>query len=274
MLSFIVGALGFTVCGKLTSTFGQSLPNRFIISGIVLDQSGASIPDATVQLRKTGNSPEQTIVTDKTGAFRFVPVPPGRYEVYVRRESFKPGTLRVVVRDRDLTSLRIVLPIVELREVVVASGQAEQVNTNPGENLDVVSLDHKALSDLPVLDQDVIGAVSAFLDSSALGSGGATLVVNGMETSEKGVSASAIKEKLTRTLIPPSSRDQGAGASKLSPRLRPMRIMGPSTSCFAIITWMRAMHLPRRGLLSSGEYLKVILPDLCGREHLLLVVFP
>jgi hypothetical protein len=184
----------FTLAAGIEVTPDQTVPGRFVISGAVLDPSGASIPGATVQLRKTGNSPEQSIVTNDTGSFRFTPVAPGRYEVDARRESFKSGTLRVVVRDRDLALLRIVLPIAELREVVFASGQTEQVNTNPGENLDVVSLDRKALRDLPALDQDVIGAVSAFLDASALGSGGAALVVNGMETSEKGVSASAIKE--------------------------------------------------------------------------------
>jgi hypothetical protein len=147
-----------------------------------------------VTLRAGGKAPGQSVVTDNAGSFRFTAVDPGRYEIEVRRTSFKTITQRLVVRDRDLTSLRVTLALAELSETVVAEDRAEQVNMNPGENLDVVNLDSKALEDLPMLDQDVIGAVTAFLDSAALGSGGASLVVNGMETSEKGVSASAIKE--------------------------------------------------------------------------------
>lgn len=168
--------------------------NRFIIAGTVLDPSGASIPGASVFLSAGANSQEQSVITDDSGSFRFTAVEPGRYEITVRRKSFKTVTQRLVLRNRDITPIRISLALAQITETVVASDRTEQVNTNPGENLDVVSLDRKALEDLPVLDQDVIGAVSAFLDSSALGSGGASLVVNGMETSEKGVSASAIKE--------------------------------------------------------------------------------
>jgi hypothetical protein len=178
----------------ITPSFGQTVPGKFVVLGTVLDPSGASMPGATVQLLKGTNNPEQSLVTDETGSFRFTQVAPGRYQIYVRRESFKPTSVRVVVRDRDPAPLRITLPIAELREVVVASDQAGQVSTNPGENLDAVNLDRKALNDLPMLDQDVVGGISRFLDSSALGSGGASLAVNGMETSEKGVSASAIKE--------------------------------------------------------------------------------
>jgi len=178
----------------ITPSFGQTVPGKLVVLGTVLDPSGASMPGATVQLLKGTNNPEQSLVTDETGSFRFTQVAPGRYQIYVRRESFKPTSVRVVVRDRDPAPIRITLPIAELREVVVASDQAGQVSTDPRENLDVVKLDRKALNDLPMLDQDVIGGVSRFLDSSALGSGGTTLVVNGLEVSRIGVSASGIRE--------------------------------------------------------------------------------
>jgi len=123
-----------------------------------------------------------------------MPVVPGRHEIDARRESFRPVSVRVVVRDRDPAPLKMILPIAELREMAVASDQTGQVSTNPGENLDVVSIDRNTLNDLSMLDQDIVGSVSCFLDSSALGSGGATLVVNGLETSRIGVSPSGIQE--------------------------------------------------------------------------------
>ena len=63
-----------------------------------------------------------------------------------------------------------------------------------GENRDAVSLDRKMLDNLPVFDQDYVAAMSQFLDPGSVGAGGVTLVVDGMEQSSVGVSASAIQE--------------------------------------------------------------------------------
>lgn len=175
-------------------SYGQSTQDRFVIVGTVLDPSGATMPGAEVQLRSSGSSSSKKVRTAQNGTFRFERVTAGDYEIDVRKLSFQPASVHVMIAKRNPDPLSIVLPILELKEEVIVSGQTEQVNTNPGENLDVVSLDRKTLSDLPMLDQDIIGGLSQFLDSSALGTAGAGLVVNGMETSEKGVSASAIKE--------------------------------------------------------------------------------
>src|SRR5438309_2311325 len=50
------------------------------------------------------------------------------------------------------------------------------------------------LEQLPVLDQDYISTFSMFLDSGSTGTGGVSLVVDGMEASRLGVSPSAIQQ--------------------------------------------------------------------------------
>ena len=50
------------------------------------------------------------------------------------------------------------------------------------------------LDNLPVFDQNYVAAMSQFLDPGAVGTGGVTLVVNGMEQKNIGVSASAIQQ--------------------------------------------------------------------------------
>ena len=57
-----------------------------------------------------------------------------------------------------------------------------------------MSLDRNMLDNLPVFDQDYVAAMSQFLDPGSVGAGGITLVVDGMEQSSIGVSASAIQE--------------------------------------------------------------------------------
>ena len=69
-----------------------------------------------------------------------------------------------------------------------------QVSTDASENLDVVALDREALDNLPVFDQNYVGAISQFLDPGSIGTNGVTLVVNGMEQRNIGVSASAVQQ--------------------------------------------------------------------------------
>src|SRR6185436_11986430 len=68
------------------------------------------------------------------------------------------------------------------------------LNADARSNLNAVNVDADTLDDLPMLDQDVVGALSRFLDSSAIGSNGATILVDGVEVNALSLSASAIQQ--------------------------------------------------------------------------------
>ena len=68
------------------------------------------------------------------------------------------------------------------------------MGANASNNLDAVAIDRSALDGLPVFDQDYIATISRFLDAGSVGSGGPTIVVNGMEVSALRVSASAVQQ--------------------------------------------------------------------------------
>ena len=82
----------------------------------------------------------------------------------------------------------------EVRSAVTVSAQATQVSTNAADNLNTVALTRQSLDDLPIFDQDYIGTMSRFLDAGSIATGGVTIVVDGVEASRAGVSASAIQE--------------------------------------------------------------------------------
>jgi hypothetical protein len=63
----------------------------------------------------------------------------------------------------------------------VAVGGGVQVNTEAGGNLDSISVERSLLDQIPVLGLDYLAALSRFLDPSAAASGGASLIVDGME---------------------------------------------------------------------------------------------
>src|SRR5689334_21301131 len=68
------------------------------ISGVVFDQSGATIPGALITLRKGADA--QTAETGTAGNFSFPGITPGNYELQVQREGFKPASIRVAVGNR------------------------------------------------------------------------------------------------------------------------------------------------------------------------------
>jgi len=165
------------------------------VAGTVRDPSDAAIAGAQVSLfDRTGRRIAQT-TTDRFGNFRFDRIPQIDYEVQVEQESFKTTRVSVSLDTRD-RPLRIVLPIsVAAQEVTVrAETSPPLVNTETSDNQDANSIDRAALDRVPVFDQDYVTTLSRFLNDSAIGTNGVTLVVNGIEANGPGVTPSAIKE--------------------------------------------------------------------------------
>src|SRR3989449_8638977 len=134
----------------------------------------------------------RNLVTDASGAFLFDCVQPGNYEIRSRKEGFKTDITKVTVGNRSPGRLRIVLFVENLNQQITVSGDNPEVSTDPSENRDVAAVDRQALDDLPIFDQDVVATMSRFLDSSALGTNGVALIVDGIQGAGV-LSASAIQ---------------------------------------------------------------------------------
>src|SRR5262245_5322922 len=188
----------FATLGVLLSMPGAAQAQRTAttqpVTGVAIDTTGAVLPNADVVLTTVSGGTVQRTTTDAAGNFRFDTVPQGRYEVHVAFEGFQPTTARATVSGRAPSSLRIMLPLASLKQEITVSNQAAEVSTGAATNSDAVTIDQTMLDSLPVFDQDLISTVSRFLDAGALGNGGATVVVNGMEVSALRVSASAVQQ--------------------------------------------------------------------------------
>ncbi len=163
------------------------------LTGVVVDPTGAVLPNARVDVTTTTGVVAET-TTDTTGTFRFDRLRRGAYDVIVAFEGFEPMTVHVVIGARAPAPLRMVMALAGVSQEVTVSTAAPVVSTATARNRDALTADDKTLADLPVFDQDFVSTMSRFLDSAALGTGGVTLVVNGMEANGLGVTASAIKE--------------------------------------------------------------------------------
>jgi hypothetical protein len=165
-----------------------------ILSGTVLDPHQAAVLGARVALRQVDGPAVQLTTADSRGAFRFEGVQPGNYQVRVEQEGFKTFVSLVQVGNQPSRPMNVVLALADLQQQVTVSAEFTQVSTNTSENLDTVTMDRSALDNLPILDQDLIGNMSRFLDLSSVSTNGVALMVDGVEAKRVGVSASAIQE--------------------------------------------------------------------------------
>ncbi|HZC23529.1 MAG TPA: TonB-dependent receptor, partial [Candidatus Binatia bacterium] len=92
--------------------------------------------------------------------------------------------------------MRITLPIaVQTENVTVATGDTVPlVSTEVTQNQNANTINRDALDRVPVFDQDYITTMSRFLDDSAIGTNGVSLVVNGIEANGPGVTSSGVQE--------------------------------------------------------------------------------
>jgi len=167
----------------------------YLLTGTVVDPSGAAIGNASVVLHKNGGD-SVTQTTDATGTFRFEKLPSGTYEIEFRADGFRSAKLQFATTNRRISPWRIVMQIqAQTESVTVASGEnVPLINTDAGGNQNTNSVDRNALDRIPVFDQDYITTVSRFLDDNAIGTNGVSLVVNGIEANGPGVTPSAIQE--------------------------------------------------------------------------------
>ncbi len=125
------------------------------LSGTVRDQSGASVPGATISVKRIGGGTNREVATDADGAYRFPSVEPGEYEVSAAKDGFKTGTHKGIILELDReTVVNHTLEVGERTETVVVSGQARIVEATSS----VISslVDGRTIEELPLNGRDYL----------------------------------------------------------------------------------------------------------------------
>jgi outer membrane receptor protein involved in Fe transport len=182
------------VLGFLLATLtlvAQTRESGTVLTGTILDPSSAAVPSARLLLKAPALEIETT--TDEAGEFRFPPVAPGTYEVHTTVPGFEPVVRRINIGSRSPQRLAIRLVLAKLREKVDVPEQDPSVSSQVSNNADRISVERTMLDNLPFLDNNYLSALGRFLDPGATG-GGTSIIVDGMEMRNVGVTASAIQE--------------------------------------------------------------------------------
>ncbi len=120
-------ALAICACVVLSmsapSVFSQNVSAR--LEGLVQDPSGAVIPGVTVAVTNEGTNITAESVTNETGRYIFVTLPPGSYKIQAELPSFKRAIRTgVVLQVGDARTVNIILEPGDLSESVSVIAEA------------------------------------------------------------------------------------------------------------------------------------------------------
>ena len=141
-------AVALTVLALLVCPlFAQA--NYGSLSGVVKDQSGATVPGADVTVTNQGTNASQALITTDTGAFRANQLIPALYEVRVAMMGFQTYVARdVKVNVGGEHSLNVTLEVGELTSIVTVATGVDLVNTSDASVSTTVQT--RQIQDLPL----------------------------------------------------------------------------------------------------------------------------
>jgi hypothetical protein len=118
------------------------------LTGNVTDQSGAALPNATVQARNTGTGVTQTATTDSSGDYRFNALQPGTYKVSISASGFATKVFeQVEVGANIVRRVDAQLQVATQTQAVTVTGEAPLLQTDKA---DVhTDLTGRVVDDLP-----------------------------------------------------------------------------------------------------------------------------
>jgi len=101
------------------------------LSGKVVDQSGAVIPNATIDVQSTGTGLERTVTSSASGEYAIPSLPVGTYKLKAAAPGFKSYSQSgIVLEDGQNARVDVILQIGSTSETVQVSAEAVQVDTS------------------------------------------------------------------------------------------------------------------------------------------------
>ncbi|MBA3601223.1 MAG: carboxypeptidase regulatory-like domain-containing protein, partial [Acidobacteria bacterium] len=123
------------------------------VSGIVTDNSGAVVPDATVTITSIERKTVVTVTTNSDGFYQKDRLLPGVYSVKVEKENFKAGLINDVLVSLDTqTKNDVQLETGQISEIVTIEGDSQLLKTDRADVATTFSA--REVAELPILDRN------------------------------------------------------------------------------------------------------------------------
>ncbi len=101
-----------------------------VLTGIVIDATGAVVPNVTVTATNTGTNLSRSAITDESGTFRIAPLNPGPYRLDAEASGFKKATVSdVVLEVGQQARINVELQVGDVTQTLEVAGRPSLVNT-------------------------------------------------------------------------------------------------------------------------------------------------
>jgi len=127
----------------------QSLGNAGTVDGSVVDQSGAAIPKAELQIYNPVSGYSQSTIAANDGSFHLVNIPPNQYHLEIKASGFTVYSQDVTIRNSLPVQTKAILAVAGSNTTVTVEGAAEAPEIDPSAHVDA---DRVQLSKIPALD--------------------------------------------------------------------------------------------------------------------------
>ena len=153
------------------------------VTGTVIDSSGASVPNAQVDLYLAGGGkPMLSARTSTDGAYNFNGVRPANYEIRVIAKGFRGFVLNNVTvdpaRETSVPPIKLELSAADVITLEV-KGDLQGVELGNAEIADTVTVEQ--IKNLPIFDRDPLGVIQ--LQPGVVANGNSATVIDGLRTS-------------------------------------------------------------------------------------------
>jgi hypothetical protein len=169
------------------------------VQGTVTDQTGASVPNATVTVTDLGTNREVTAQTNEEGVYSILSLQPGKYQISVAQSNFKTTKQEVTLEVAQNATLDFALEPGAVTETVTVTSDVPLVEVSSssigavvqGEQIVELPLNGRNVLELarltPGVTQGVVGGFASGAGGDAEtyrggNTGGAALSVNGQRT--------------------------------------------------------------------------------------------
>src|SRR5271169_3060021 len=118
---FLVFVFALFFC---SSSWAQSVQNSRV-TGLVTDSTGASVAGAEVTITGTGTGIVRTATTDAAGSYGIPELPPGSYQLQVKKEGFNGYTQNgIVLEVGSNPTLNVTLQVGSVTQEVTVTANA------------------------------------------------------------------------------------------------------------------------------------------------------
>ena len=151
-------ALVQTVVAVLLVSGAFAQTTTATLSGVILDPSGAAVPDTQISVKNTDTGATRSATTDGEGRYSVGSLSPGPYEVRAERTGFRTAVQRgVVLTVGGITRLDLTVQVGAITEVIEVRNEEPLVETTRAEISRVVDL--QTIESLPNIGRNFVDFV-------------------------------------------------------------------------------------------------------------------